>query len=273
MAVNMLQQMHASTPGWLWTPTNIEEAIQEINASVSSVSHARITSWKKRSVVNILGFIPTACKEKLFQQYTEWGWEHSFMNEDLMRQPFWKPGFKIKVADPWQTVYTVSEAVLARFCDHLSQWWKLAAPGTKAPLPEWQAAKPMRQKCADPELEGMPSAVLKLHSCCLIENWLVPACIKAFGNESPALLEDLYFFGQVVFPHGFCLDSQAWFRFHFCQQADAQSLACMVVSFLFAPACVHPPLPRTCGARATSSSWRSCKTSSSCATVELPTRH
>ncbi len=191
MAVNMLQQMHSSTPGWVWNLTTVENAIQEINSSVSCVSNARITAWKRRSVVNLLAHIPTICKDKLLQEYLEWGWEHSFLNEDLLRQTWWKPGFKMKVSDCWQYVYTVSDSVLVRLCDDLSRWWKLAAPGTKAPLQEWQAAKPMKAKDDDPCFEGLPIALVKLKNCCVMENWLLPACIKAFGQDSKTLLEDL----------------------------------------------------------------------------------
>ena len=108
MAARMLHQMHAHTPGWTWDKNNAEAAIAAINESVSSVNVARITSWKKRSVVNLLVHLPAECKDQVYQEYQEWGWENSFMSEDLMRQGWWVPGHKLKAGDAWSHVYTVT---------------------------------------------------------------------------------------------------------------------------------------------------------------------
>ena len=85
MAARMLEQMQAHNPGWDWSKTNTEAAVDKINRSVPPGSDARITSWKKRSVLNILVNLPRKCNHALYQIYKEWGWERSWMTEDLMR--------------------------------------------------------------------------------------------------------------------------------------------------------------------------------------------
>ena len=154
MAARMLDQMHVHNPEWEWSKDNTEAVVANINASVPPGSDARITSWKKRSVVNMLVHLPKECKNMLYQEYKEWGWERSWMTEDLMRQGFWVPGHKLKVSSPWQSVYSVTEVILERCIAALSAWWRATAP-TGAHLQAYQAAKPYKQSVdADLSLEG-----------------------------------------------------------------------------------------------------------------------
>ena len=189
MAARMLHQMHANTPGWTWDKNNAETAIAVINESVSSVNVARITSWKKRSVVNLLVHLPAQCTELIYQEYQEWGWEHSFMSEDLLRQGFWVPGNKLKAGPTWSHVYTVTETVLVQFVKVLSRWWKLIAPGLGTSVQNAQSLKPMRQTTA--ECENMSMGQFLLHCSCVFCNWLLPEGEKCFGSDCRALLEDL----------------------------------------------------------------------------------
>ena len=191
MAARMLEQMQVHNPGWEWNKTNTEAAINRINRSVHSGSDARITSWKKRSVLNILAHLPKQCKQALYREYKEWGWERSWMTEDFMRQGFWLPGHKLKVSSPWQSVYTVTEVTLEKFIAALSAWWRLSAP-TGAHLQVYQAAKPWKQSVdSDLSLDGMSVGMWKLICVCVMWNWLVPECKRAFGQDSQAVLEDL----------------------------------------------------------------------------------
>ena len=189
MASRMLQQMHAHTPGWTWDKNNTDAAIEDINDSVSSVNVARITSWKKRSVMNLLVHLPAQCTNLIYQEYHEWGWEHSFMSEDLMRQGFWVPGHKLKASEEWSLMYTVTESVLVHFLKVLSRWWKSIAPGHGTSVQHVQSLKPMKQTTA--ECEGMSIAQFLLHCSCVFCNWLLPECEKSFGNYCRAVLEDL----------------------------------------------------------------------------------
>ena len=189
MAARMLHQMHAHTPGWTWDKNNTDAAIAAINDSVSSVNVARITSWKKRSVMNLLVHLPAQCTDLIYQEYHEWGWEHSFMSEDLLRHGFWVPGFKLKADPTWSLVYTVTESVLVQFVKVLSRWWKSIAPGHGTSVQHVQSLKPMKQTTA--EFEGMSIAQFLLHCSCVFCNWLLPECEKSFGNDCRAVLEDL----------------------------------------------------------------------------------
>ena len=177
MAARMMEQMRTHNPGWEWTTANAVEAVEKINNSVPAGSDARITSWKARSVTNLLVNIPKKCKELLYQVYREWGWELGWLNEDLMRQSFWRPGYKLpKVSSHWQSVYTVNADNLEKFITALNAWWKVYAP-TGSGLQVYQAAKPWKKIVdSDVSLDGMSVGMWKLICVCDVE--LVGATVQ-----------------------------------------------------------------------------------------------
>ena len=139
--------------------------------------------------MNLLVHLPAQCTELIYQEYQEWGWEHSFMSEDLLRQGFWVPGNKLKAGPNWSHVYTVTETVLVQFVKVLSRWWKSIAPGLGTSVQNAQSLKPMRQTTA--ECENMTMGQFLLHCSCVFCNWLLPEGEKCFGSDCRALLEDL----------------------------------------------------------------------------------
>ena len=165
LAARMLEQMQSHHPSWEWTKANCEEAIKKINDSVCCRSAARITSWKHRSVTNLLVNIPPKCKELLYQVYREYGWEQGWLSEDLLRQGFWRPGYVLPgISSHWQRVYTVNADNLEKFIIALSAWWKIWAPIGKG-LQVYQAAKPWKKIVdSDVSSDGISVGMCKL-SC------------------------------------------------------------------------------------------------------------
>ena len=156
--------------------------------------------------MNLLVHLPAECKDQVYQEYQEWGWEHKFMSEDLMRQGWWVPAHKLKAGDAWSHVYIVNATVLKQLLKDLARWWKEMAPGHVTSVNHIQASKPMKQ--TNPACEGMTIAQWKLHCCCVFCNWVVPECVKCFGNDSLAVLET-WWGGKVLplCPLGFCSQS------------------------------------------------------------------
>ena len=91
MAANMLLQAHAYEANWTWTAESLRQAIEDLNNSVGTIRHAKIGSWKERSVQNIILYMPEQVVAALQASYMKTGWERSYMNEDLLRQPYSRP--------------------------------------------------------------------------------------------------------------------------------------------------------------------------------------
>ncbi len=193
MAANMLLQSR-SAPGFQWTPELLTDCIRELNKTVNTVNNARITSWKERSVRNLILHMPPTVRTRLQNAYLFWGWEKSFMSEDLLRQAFWKRGFKFNVAADWQTVYETTDASLLRFANKLAAEWtaQWPAPGSLESMGrrEVEMAKPMKMKDTDPDLQDLPRATILALMSVFFEHWVVPRVHESFGASGVQRLED-----------------------------------------------------------------------------------
>ena len=220
MAANMLIQAHIYEAGWVWTNTNLSQSIQDLNNNVASINDAHIGSWKERSVRNIILYMTSDVVQCLQNAYSRWGWENSFMSEDLVRQAFWKPGHKFKTSSAWQEVFTTSAPALLLYVNKLSELWSLQwpAPGSlqAATNREIESQKPCKAKDRDPELQDMNWANVLLLMTLFYQHWLLPRVETHYGKAGvktlQAIMKMFIYIYVVVNMANFWLSSNSTFE-------------------------------------------------------------
>ncbi len=143
---------------------------------------------------NLLLHMPKSVSERLQAAYIVWGWEKSFMSEDLLRQAFWKCGHKFKAAGQWQQVYECSEASLLRFVNKLTADWQAqwSAPGSLATAAQRDVDtnKPMKTKDSDPDFQDISKAHILALMALFLEHWVIPQTRQHFGETGAKQVED-----------------------------------------------------------------------------------
>ncbi len=95
---------------------------------------AKIGAWKERAIFNLIIHMPRSVHQAITKHYHKWAWERSCLSEELLREPFWRTGYKLpKVKGKWEDVYTCTEAVLQRYIQLLIRLWERRGPRRSAP--------------------------------------------------------------------------------------------------------------------------------------------
>ncbi len=151
---------------------------------------AKIGSWKLRSVKNLLVHMPKRVVEALQSMYQQWGWEKSPLNEDLLRQPIWKAGYRCAAAGGWVAIYTMSEAALERLVSRMRSEWDRQLPSlADLSLRDIASKKPGRVTVDDPDYQSMTVAQVYMLHALVFEHWLLPRVREAYGDKGVDVLE------------------------------------------------------------------------------------
>ena len=109
-AANMFLELARSTPGLLHQKSLENEIDALSNKVMVENPNARITAWKRHSVINIVLCIPDDVLTLLMQHYRIYTWERSCLNEELLQDPLWRPGQVLnKTKGEWCVIFTTSE--------------------------------------------------------------------------------------------------------------------------------------------------------------------
>ena len=197
------------TPGVKWTKAALDKEIDELNTSVDG--NARVGSWRRRAISNIVLGMTEEVFEILQDHYRQYTWERSCLNEELLRDPCcWNLDQRLpKARGEWQKVYTMSGAAMKLLAEAQVKSWERQWPKDRV-----RAASVKDVQCArvtssapgdDAEVSGSVRAALM---ACLLTHWLIPKAEAEYGPQSqgalvpmwikqdPGLLEDL----QAILP-------------------------------------------------------------------------
>jgi hypothetical protein len=126
MAANMFLEAARSTPGFVFDKKTLDHEIDMLNSKVAAESPAaRITAWKRRSVTNIVWFLPESVLTMLNDRYRHYTWERCCLNEELLQDGLWRPGTVLsKAKGEWMAVFATSETTLVAMTKKSIGMWE-----------------------------------------------------------------------------------------------------------------------------------------------------
>ena len=188
----MLMEVARSLPGFSWNKNTLDKELDDLNGKVEA--SARITSWKRRAVSNIVLDMPETVYTVLTDHYRRYTWERSCMNEELLQDAMWRGQSKLpKCKGEWAKVYTMSEASMLRLARVLVALWEKQFPKAtvrRTPIRELQASRVTRPASGG-EGEEAPAAMWACMAC-FFEHWLLPRVEKDFGPGGVDAVEALW---------------------------------------------------------------------------------
>lgn len=166
----------------------------ELNIAANGIPAGTIGSFKKAVVHNIILHMPTDAVVLLHEAYSRMGWERSYMNEDLLRNTYWRPNKALKAAPEWKTVYTTTKETVTLFADLLDKHWISLWENDAAILQASQTEVDRRKpsKTFDIDIPEMTTSTMLLFMVQFYLLWLLPQVTNVYGEAGKLQLEEMW---------------------------------------------------------------------------------
>ena len=168
--------------------------MEELNKAANGIPAGNIGSYKKQVIHNIILHMPTDAVISLHEAYSRLGWERSYMNEDLLRNAYWRTNRALKAALEWKTVYTTTKETVTLFADLLNKYWISLWEDDAAILEASQTEVDRRKpsKTDDADIPDMKTSTVLLFMTQFYLLWLMPQVTNVYGEAGKLKLEAMW---------------------------------------------------------------------------------